>query len=568
MLMDKGLEFKAVTITAKEKICVLEKPACNPDDCPRAKGHFDRVNDCVYDMLNNEGRITRDLILSYAEMYNVCPFEMCLDVTTWADAVICDYNYLFDPNVYLRRFFADGPERDYVFLVDEAHNLVERAREMYSARLIKEDFLTVKKMVGTEDYNHKRLSGALEKCNKTLLEIKRQCDEFSVWEDVDILYDTCLKFMGTYEALPMDFRVDDPEILSELYLNVRHFVNMHDRMDGDYSIYSDYLSDGSFQVTLCCMDPSKALKECLKKGRSAVFFSATLIPVKYYIGQLGGEVAEDYAVYAPSPFDKDNRLIMVARDVSTKYTRRSKDEYGKIAAYIRNFVNAKTGNYMVFFSSYKMMLDVAEEYKALFGDETAEVQIRQDKDSDSEKDTEKDTEEADSSKEKETSPGIRLEPGKTNLLLQLQGMKEQEKEAFLKAFDETNEGTLVGFCVMGGIFGEGIDLRAERLIGAVIVGTGLPQVCNERELFRNYFDGINGNGFEYAYLYNGMNKVLQSAGRVIRTSDDRGAILLLDERFAAEQYRSLFPQEWYPYMYVDLKSVGEILKHFWNGVLT
>ena len=575
VLMDRGLEFKAVTITAKEKICVLEKPACNPDECPRAKGHFDRVNDCVYDMLNNEGRITRDLILSYAEKYNVCPFEMCLDVTTWADAVICDYNYLFDPNVYLRRFFADGPERDYVFLVDEAHNLVERAREMYSARLKKEDFLTVKKMVGTADYNHKRLSGALEKCNKTILEIKRQCDDFTVWEDVDMLYDTCLKFMGTYEALPMDFRVEDPEILSELYLNVRHFVNMHERMDGDYSIYSDYSPDGSFNVTLCCMDPSKALKECLKKGRSAIFFSATLIPVKYYIGQLGGEVAEDYAVYASSPFDKDNRLIMVARDVSTKYTRRSKDEYGKIAAYIRSFISAKPGNYMVFFSSYKMMLDVAEEYRSLFGSETVEVQMRSGQNTDVEKDKASDSNGSDEESETgrsaykdENRLQVKLTPGKTNLLLQLQGMKEQEKEAFLKAFDVANEGTLVGFCVMGGIFGEGIDLRAERLIGAVIVGTGLPQVCNERELFRNYFDGINGNGFEYAYLYNGMNKVLQSAGRVIRTSDDRGAILLLDERFAAEQYRSLFPQEWYPYMYVDLKSVGEILKHFWNGVLT
>ena len=549
VLMDKGLEFKAVTITAKEKICVLEKPACNPDECPRAKGHFDRVNTCVYDMLNNEGRITRDLILAYAEKYNVCPFEMCLDVTTWADAVICDYNYLFDPNVYLRRFFADGPERDYVFLVDEAHNLVERAREMYSARLVKEDFLSVKKMVGTADYNHKRLSGALEKCNKSLLEIKRECDDFSVWEDVDTLYDTCLKFMGTYEALPVDFRVEDPEKLSELYLNVRHFVNMHERMDGDYSIYSDYSSDGSFNVTLCCMDPSRALKECLKKGRSAVFFSATLIPVKYYIGQLGGDT-EDYAVYAPSPFDKDNRLIMVARDVSTKYTRRSKDEYGKIAAYIRNFVKAKTGNYMVFFSSYKMMLDVAEEYKSLFGAETVEVGLKQ---------ADEDTSRADVP----ASFG-KTEPGKTNLLLQLQGMREQEKEAFLKAFDEANEGTLVGFCVMGGIFGEGIDLRAERLIGAVIVGTGLPQVCNERELFRNYFDGINGKGFEYAYLYNGMNKVLQSAGRVIRTSDDRGTILLLDERFGAEQYRNLFPQEWYPYEYVDLKSMENALDVFWN----
>ena len=523
ILMNKGLKFKAVTLTAKEKVCILETPKCNPDDCPRAKGHFDRVNDCVYDMLNHEGRITRDLILEYAEKYNVCPFEMCLDVTTWADAVICDYNYLFDPNAYLRRFFADGPERDYVFLVDEAHNLVERAREMYSASVRKEDFLAVKKMVGTADYNHKKLSAALDKCNKIMLELKRQSDDFSVWEDADALLGVLSAFMGVYESEPVNFKVDDPELLSTLYLDVRHFTNMYSLMDGNYNIYSEFAQDGAFKVTLCCMDPSKPLKECLKKGRSTVFFSATLIPVKYYISQLGG-TEEDYAVYAPSPFEKDKRLIMVARDVSTKYTRRSLSEYERIAGYISDFALAHKGNYMVFFPSYKMMSDVAQAFEGMNGND-----------------------------------------GNFTMIMQTPGMSETEKEDFLRAFDGSNEKTQIGFCVMGGIFGEGIDLRADRLIGAVIVGTGLPQVCNERELFRNYFDEKNGSGFEYAYLYNGMNKVLQSAGRVIRTADDRGAILLLDERFGTEQYQKLFPMEWYPFEYVDRGSMREKLAAFWKG---
>ena len=535
LLMDRGMELKAVTITAKEKVCILEKPLCNPDDCPRAKGHFDRVNDCVYELLCNEGHITRETVLAYADRYNVCPFEMCLDVTTWADAVICDYNYLFDPNVYLRRFFADGPEKDYVFLIDEAHNLVERAREMYSAVLCKEDFLAVKKMIGNLDYNHKRLSGAIEKCNKILLDFKRQCEDFAVWEDADSLLDVLLKFMGTYEAMPVNFKVADQESLSTLYLDVRHFVNMYQGMDDNYSIYTDYGSDGSFRITLCCMDPSKPLKECLKRGRSSVFFSATLIPVKYYISQLGGS-EEDYAVYAPSPFDKEKRLIMIARDVSTKYTRRSRGEYERIASYIKNFILARQGNYMVFFPSYRMLSDVAEAFCALFGYEL--------KDEDMERKV--------------------FDFNGITVLLQSSGMSEKEKEDFLNSFESDSMDTLVGFCVMGGIFGEGIDLQAERLIGAAIVGTGLPQVCSERELFRNYFDEKNGNGFEYAYLYSGMNKVLQSAGRVIRTSDDRGVILLLDERFGSEQYRKLFPQEWYPFEYVDGRSMKTMLTGFWE----
>lgn len=521
IMTDRGAKLKIVTITAKEKICVLEKPSCNPADCPRAKGHEDRVNDCVYDMLTHEDRISRELINQYAEKHNVCPFEMCLDVTTWSDAVICDYNYLFDPNVYLHRFFADGVKKDFVFLIDEAHNLVERAREMYSAVLIKEKFLEVKRMVGNADANHTRLSTAIERCNKALLQIKRQCEDFAVWEDADTVYNTLLNFMGTYEGMPRSFSVSNQDLMSELYLEIRHFVNMYDGMDNDYTIYSDYSGSGDFCLHLQCMDPSRNLKNCLERGKSATFFSATLLPVKYYVEQLGGDSREDYAVYAPSPFPKENRIIMIARDVSTKYTRRSAEEYEKIVHYITTFVNARQGNYMVFFPSYKMMKDIADV--------------------------------------------LLMHNPEINLLLQQQSMTEEDREDFLRFFEEGQQETRLGFCVMGGIFGEGIDLRADRLIGAVIVGTGLPQVCNERELFRNYFDERNNSGFEYAYLYNGMNKVLQSAGRVIRTDEDRGAILLLDERFGMKQYRDLFPMEWYPNEYVTCESMKERLGEFWKN---
>ena len=609
LIQEKGVPLKNVTITAKEKVCVLEKPNCNPEACPRAKGHYDRVNDAVFDMLTNENEISRELILKYAEKYSVCPFEMGLDVTTWADAVICDYNYIFDPDVYLRRFFADGPKRDYVFLIDEAHNLVERAREMYSAVLVKEDFLKCKKMVGNSDPLHTKLSAALEKCNKAMLVIKRQCDDFAVWEDVNPLIYALMQFMSVYESMPRFFSVDDQEMMSTLYLNVRHFINMSELMGDDYTIYSDYAGN-DFRVHLQCMDPSANLKRCLEKGRSAVFFSATLLPIKYYIGQLGGSFEEDYAVYAPSPFSRENRLILVGTDVSTRYARRTRTEYEKISRYVKEFTGAKKGNYMVFFPSYQMMKDIAdiilEDDKYVLTGRTEELLTEQTEDVPELQENILSGEQpegvydlqSDDSAEKRTltvmaaeAAGVRELTGENpangslggdscacninypekdlpsdSVLLRLQrtGMTETEKEEFLNFFDENSEFTRIGFCVMGGIFGEGIDLRADRLIGAVVVGTGLPQVCNERELFRNYYDEKNGSGFDYAYLYNGMNKVLQSAGRVIRTSEDKGAILLLDERFTQPSYRNLFPQEWFPYGLVTVDRVGNAVEEFWK----
>jgi len=515
LLGGSGLELKVVTITAKDKVCILDKPDCNPGACPRAKGYYDRVNDAVYDLLTNENDISREHIEEYAQKHCVCPFEMGLDVTLWADAIICDYNYVFDPNVYLRRFFMNEKQNDYIFLVDEAHNLVDRAREMYSATLYKDDFLEVKRLIKDKSA---KVAKYLDYCNNDLLRLKRECDEFEVMESADGLVIHLISLMAEYDTfLQEGFITEGKEEILRLYLDIRHFMNMYEIHDDCYTIYTDY-EDNRFRIKLQCMDPSKNLIACMNKGRSSVLFSATLLPINYYMEQLGGE-KEDYAVYAPSSFLPENRIVMIGNDVSTKFTRRNEKEYRKIVSYIKDFTNAKIGNYMVFFPSYQMLQEIAT-----LGEGELE-----------------------------------------GLVVQSTTMTEGERELFLDEFIENPVTSRIGFCVMGGIFSEGIDLKSNRLIGAVIVGTGLPMVCNERELFRGYFDEKNGSGFDYAYLYSGMNKVLQSGGRVIRTKEDQGAILLLDDRFTQRQYYNLFPKEWFPNVVVNVNTMKDTLNEFWNA---
>lgn len=513
ILMKKGMFLKSVTITAKEKVCIFDKPDCNPTSCERAKGHYDRVNDAVYDLLMNENEINRDLISEYANKHKVCPFEMSLDVTNFSDMIICDYNYVFDPNVYLRRFFSNEKKNDYIFLIDEAHNLVERARQMYSADLYKKDFLTVKKRL--KDKN-KKLVKCLETCNSDLLKLKRECESVKKVDTITDFILHLLRLMTEFEEYLGENSGRIEEEVTLLYLNIWHFLNIYEIYDEKYITYTDYDEEDEFRIKLLCMDPSVNLGRCLDKIKSAIFFSATLLPIHYYKEQLGGR-EDDYAVYAASPFDKKNRIIMVGNDVSTKYSRRNKREYERIVDYIISFTSCKVGNYMVFFPSYQMMSQIEE--------------IIVDK-----------------------LPG---------LVVQKSNMSEKEKEEFLINFTDNPEDSRIGFCVMGGIFSEGIDLKNDRLIGVIIVGTGLPMVGNERELFREYYDRTKNSGFDYAYLYQGMNKVLQSAGRVIRTMEDRGAILLLDERFITSQYQNLFPREWFPYDIVNKESMKEKLEDFW-----
>lgn len=524
LMRKKGLKFKSVVLTAKDKVCFMEETDCNPEYCPYAKGHFDRINDAIYDLLTCSDNFNRQAVENCAREHKVCPFELCLDMSLFADGVIGDYNYLFDPHVYLKRFFSEGVRGDYIFLIDEAHNLVDRGREMYSAVLWKEDFLTLKKTV--KEYELK-LYRQLEACNRELLTLKRQCEDYAYPDDEDMA--PFIRALTRLSATMEDYLEDNEESavredVLAFYFEVSHFLLINDKLDENYVAYTELASDGGFCIRLFCVNPAKNLQECMMRGRSTILFSATLLPIQYYKRLLGGE-AQDYEVYAHSVFDPEKKRVFVAGDVTSRYTRRSDMEYYNIAAYIHEIASQRQGNYMVFFPSHVFLKKIYDMYCSCFQD-SDQVQC----------------------------------------LLQEERMDEKSREDFLARFAAAEDGekTLLGFCVLGGIFSEGIDLKKDRLIGAIIVGTGLPQVCNEREILKGYFDARGESGFDYAYRYPGMNKVLQAAGRVIRTVDDVGIIVLLDERFLNNSYLRLFPREWEEYERTSLGQIGRRVERFWN----
>ncbi len=523
LLRERGLFFSVVTITAKEKLCFLEQPSCNPEDCPYARGHYDRVKDGVFAIINQETAMTRERILAYAKEYRLCPFEFCLDISSWADGIICDYNYVFDPNVRLKRYFAEDTKGGYLFLVDEAHNLVARGREMYSAALVKEDVLLAARLVKRRSPHLARL---LRACNKTLLEMKRQCEHYVVLECADVLIGQVREMYAVLEAfMEENPEFEDRDQVLDFYFQVRDFLNTADRMDEGYTIYSQLGGDGAFAVNLFCIDPSGRLRSCMDQGVSTILFSATLLPMPYYKELLSGE-PDGYAICARSPFPRENRLILVGRDVSSRYSRRNIREYQKAASYIQKVVGARPGNYMIFCPSYQYL------------DQIARI-LREE-----------------------------MDPDQVCLLIQESHMDEAAREAFLAKFhQDRTEGarrkSLAALCVTGGVFGEGIDLKEESLIGVVIIGTGLPQVCARQDILRRYFEQKGKPGFAYAYQYPGMNKVMQAAGRVIRTVKDEGVIVLLDERFLWADYLALFPGEWSDYCPVTLADVEEKLAGFW-----
>ena len=522
ILRNRGLYFRTVTLTAKEKLCVMEKTDCNPDSCPRAKGHFDRVEDAVYDIITSEQAVTREKILAYAEKHEVCPFEYALDISDFTDGIICDYNYAFDPDVRLSRYFADQKKGDYLFLVDEAHNLAGRARDMYSAVLSKADVLKAKKVFGKKKIP---AAAALTALNRQMLAMKKEMEqEYSVCGDITDLHTRASRAFDALGKYLDEHRAGDDggrEELLEFYFELRSFLNIYDLVDEHYRIYEEMTRDGDFRVKLFCVNPVSNLASCLEQARSTVFFSATLLPMPYYRELLSPD-EEDYAIYAGSPFEEKNRGIFIAGDVSSRYRDRGEESYRRVADYIREILLSHRGNYIIFFPSYAFLRGVLE----LDGFPEFDV------------------------------------------IVQDSRMDEQSREDFLAEFLRPREKPLAAFCVMGGIFAEGIDLRGEALIGAVIVGTGLPMVCTEQKILQDYFEDNGKNGFSFAYQYPGMTRVLQAAGRVIRTAEDRGVIVLLDDRFLRRDYRGMFPREWSNVTRVNVRDVREKLRGFWDNTET
>ena len=521
LLTAKGLVMKTILMTAKEKLCPMHEMTCDPEACPRAKGHFDRVNEAVFALLHEKDLLDAEALAAAAQRFQVCPFEMGLDCALWCDFLIGDYNYVYDPKVRLKRFFAEGAKSHTILLCDEAHNLPDRAREMFGAVLVREDVMAAARLMKNRDPS---LAKRIRKLSNALLKLRQtNGDKWKMLDSTGGIELILQRLQGPLREYLEEG--PDPEVygpLSEFYFSVCDMLSAADRLDENFRIYTEIDEEDRFLLHYACENPGPFLEEVSERSDGTVFFSATLWPLAHYRSLLS-TARDDYAVYAETPFRNDQRALLIGRDVSTLYTRRGEETYRKIAAYIRETVRAHKGNYLAFFPSYKLLEDVFAIYRSEFD-----------------------------------SPEV-------NWVVQSRYMGEEDREIFLENFYDDPAHSLVGFCVMGGIFSEGIDLTGRRLEGAVIVGTGLPQTGAEREIRREYYNAAGLDGFGYAYRIPGMNKVLQAAGRVIRTTEDRGVILLLDDRFLRHEYRELFPREWEDSRVVTLEEVGEALTLFWRG---
>jgi DNA excision repair protein ERCC-2 len=515
-MRSSGLRLKSITLTAKEKICFNPEQTCGPDECEYARGHYDRIGAALSDIFQSDA-LTRDAIEETARRHLVCPFEFSLDLSYWADCIICDYNYVFDPRVRLRRFFQESSD-DYVFLVDEAHNLVDRSREMFSAELTKQPFLDVRRALKKDlatIYRH------LTRINSWLVTARRKCSpaQPAVAEkrSPEKLYPRLRKFLSSSEQwLARNIKASYRDDLMALFFSVSNFLRVAEQYDPCYATCYEQVGP-DFRVKLFCMDPSTRLKEVLKRSRATVFFSATMTPMDYFVRVFGCN-AEARRLHLPSPFPPENFALLVCDQVSTLYRNREETK-SEVSQAIRAVVEQKTGNYLFFFPSYEYMQMVHNDYQV------------------------------DASNHE-------------TIIVQRPGMTELERDRFLDRFMRNQSHTLVAFAVMGGIFGEAIDLVGDRLFGAVVVGVGLPGLCLERELLREYFAE---NGFDFAYMYPGLNRVLQAAGRVIRSENDRGVVLLIDRRYGTYRYRSLLPSHWRPVTVRSHQRLASVLQHFWSN---
>ena len=527
-----GADLRVLLLSAKERICP-NGTICREiggDRCPLSRSAPTREDEAARELLA-AGEIVIDLtrLREAGERAKVCPYELALRYAEYADIVICDYNYLFHPRVALRRFFSE--KGDWCFLCDEAHNLIDRARELYSVDLP----LTFFDAFVPAAEQNPALKAALDSTRSRLRSILAPLVADTVETDGEgirrgfyrqsalpeglldataELLDVCLAVLEE-RKLPPDLLTGLRDATYDLSETVGKLAGYSSRFVSFVTSYGDALT-----YRALCLDPSEIIASRLALGRSAVLFSATMTPTAYYRNVLGGKPTDD-ELDLPSPFDPAQLCVAVLDKIGTRYSERE-DTLRAVARAVLTTVKAKPGNYLVFCPSFAYLERLSEEVKRL-------------------------------------APGLET-------VSQSRRMDRCEREAFLDRFSEGNRRALVGFTVMGGIYAEGIDLVGRRLIGAVVIGVGLPQPTPENEAIREYYDDTLEEGREYAYIYPGMNRVLQAAGRVIRREEDRGVVVLIDDRFSEPVYRRLMPNHWRGLKYVgDLSSLSHLLGRFWGG---
>lgn len=539
LMFEAGARLRTVILTAREQICANEAARadthgisrhCNPVDCPRANGFYDRVGVAICEALSLHSGFSRSSILQICEKHCICPYEFQLELSQFCDLIICDYNYVFDPAVYLRRYFdADNREREkYVFLVDEAHNLADRATAMYSASLSMDDLVCAKQSIPEDE---ECLLAAIEKLALPMVGFNRLCDD-NLYKDDDGTehgYYISRKPMEAFCSSVVEVRRTFDTWLrrhpgkslekdvDRLYATLKHFEVIAEYYDDHFLTFVEVEGEKR-TVRLICLDPSRVLRDRLSLAHASVLFSATLTPSDYFADILGGG-KDAVRISLPSPFDARQVCLAAVTTVSTRFEDRKKS-YGKIASFIAATASGKRGNYIAYFPSYDYMEKVLER----FGEKYPKIEC----------------------------------------VVQKRGMTAAEKDVFLSSFRD--DGRLrIGFCVLGGSFSEGIDLPGGQLIGSIVVGTGIPGLSNERNILRDYYETTRERGYDYAYTYPGMNRVLQAAGRVIRREEDRGVIVLIDDRYAEPRYTQLFPEYWNHMQYANNSyELAEIVSDFWE----
>ncbi len=481
-LQAHGAKTTAVCLTAKEKCCPMEDMRCDPEHCPRAKGHFVREREALQ---NEAARLFWDegAVADVAEAYALCPFEFSLTLAGRADAVVCDYNYAFDPLVRLERVFMAGARP--TVLMDEAHHVEDRVRDMLSCALSSSDVVLWRRETGKAMGRTAPAYRALTECIQALRGVengegalKAACDATSTaWEKV--------------KGLPLSF--------GRTLYRTQFLLARAARKRDDYACLVSARGKER-ALNLLCLNIADYIRALTARFTGSVYFSATLLPLAPMRALLGGG-EEDACFQLPSPFPREH-LLALHLNLNTRYARR--EETLPLAAQaIRALYRAKPGHYLVCFPSYRYMDSVGELLKDL------------------------------------------------PLHVQKEGMGEEERESYLRRFHEDPEAFL-GLCVMGGAFAESIDLTGSALIGVCVVGVGLPTVSDEKERMRAYYEEAFGQGFDFAYRYPGMHRVLQAAGRVIRTKEDRGVALFLDDRYGEAAYRRLMPE------HIDMKTVSSV----------
>ncbi len=506
LLLEKnGLKMRSVILTAKDKICFLEESNCTPENCIFAQGHFDRVNKALFDIVENETVITKEVIELYAKKHQVCPFEFGLDVSNFCDVIVGDYNYVYNPRSKLIRYFTEGG--NFAILVDEAHNLYDRACDMYTSAITTNQMEKILKACSPKGKVYKLTSSIL-----TVLDKYLYMDNFKSIEESEYPKELINMIRGLQSLIKAEEELLQDAEVSKVYLEFMEFIKIAELYGTNHTVVVNRVYN-NITLKLLCLNPAEYIKETSKMCKSTMFFSATLTPTNYFRDVYGGDSTNFYFTI-PSPFDIKNTEVMINTTIRTTYQHREL-YYDDIVENIHAMVDSKVGNYFVFFSSYEYLKKVSDIFKQKYGE--------------------------------------------IDIVEQSQSMTDEERDDFLNNFSENPQKTKIGFVVLGGIFGEGIDLVGDRLIGVCIVGVGLPMLTFERDLIKKNTD------YDYAYTYPGFNKVMQSVGRLIRTETDRGIILLLDQRYGYTKYKGLYPETLKNARFVKgSKDIKDLCHNFWQ----